>query len=430
MCPSITTVARDITVHKQRQRELERQRDELEQAQRLNVLGREIAKALQDTRTRDEIETAVCRHLTESDLYQTVWTGTRESDTTVRPTASAGVAESALDVLSPQEHSLAIAAIEDSQVHVVEDITAAPAYASADTATPPAHDTAAVAAIPLTAGETTYGVLLAYAPVAATIGSREADILADLGRLIGLSIQRVHSQRSLLAATAVRLEFQTPDSDVVFADLSTTLDCTFDIERRVPTSDGACLYYVRVDGVDTDRVHQALRGTPSVDSCAVIEPATDERAPLLEVSLDELGASPLDTLTDYGGVVTGALASAGNLQFTAELAPETDIRAVVEAVRMTAPGTELRSKQYFDQPVSTATDFQSGIRDRLTPKQAAALKTAYARGYYDWPRKSSAEELAETLGISAPTLHYRLRKAHDAVVGSLFDAEPGFDTLE
>ncbi len=54
----------------------------------------------------------------------------------------------------------------------------------------------------------------------------------------------------------------------------------------------------------------------------------------------------------------------------------------------------------------------------------------YARGYYDWPRGSSAEELAATLDISAPTLHYRLRKAHDAVIGSLFDSDTGSEKLD
>ncbi|MDS0222200.1 PAS domain-containing protein [Haloarcula sp. S1AR25-5A] len=422
-------IARDITGHKDRQTELERQRDELEQAQRLNVLGREIAKALQDTQTREEIESAVCTHLTESDLYRAVWTGTRESATTVTLGASAGMAVAPSDSVSPAEHSLAIDAIETGEVQVVEDITGVSTESPTGTDRPLLRDRSAVAAVPLTTGETTYGVMMVYAPAGATVGCRESDILADLGRLIALSIQRVHSQRSLLAATTVRLEFLTPDSDGIFAGLSAALDCSFTVERRVPTSAENCLYYVRVSSADTEQVCQALAEIPSVESCTVVETASENRQPLLEITLDEISASPLDTLADYGGAVTRAVATDGDLRFSAELAPDVDIRAVVEAVRETAPGTELRSKQYFDQPVSTAADFQTRMRDRLTPKQAAALKTAYARGYYDWPRKSSAEELAETLDISAPTLHYRLRRAHDTVIGALFDSEAGFEGL-
>ena len=421
---TVVFVARDITAHKDRQAELERQRDELKQAQRLSVLGREIAKALQDTQTREEIESAVCAHLTESDLYQAVWAGSRESATTVTLSAAAGTDTATEAQISPGEHSLAVDAIDTGEVQVVENI--------ADVSTPPSTemepllaDDCSVAAVPLTTGETTYGVLMVYASTEATIGCRESDILADLGRLIALSIQRVHSQQSLLAATTVELELLTPDSDDVFAGLSAVLDCSFTLERRVPTSSGNCLHYVRVSGVDVDNVYQALTETPSVESCTVVETAAGDRAPLLEVTRDEISASPLDTLADYGGAVRRAVAADGDLRFTAEMAPDVNVRAVVEAVQERAPGTELRSKQYVDRPVSTVTGFRTRIRDQLTPKQTAALKTAYARGYYDWPRGSSAEELAATLDISAASLHYRLRKAHDAVIGALFDSGTG-----
>lgn len=427
---TVIFVARDITPHRDREAELERQRDELKQAQRLNVLGREIAKALQDTQTREEIESAVCAHLTESNLYQAVWAGSRGSATTITLSAAAGTDTATPEQISPAEHSLAIDAIDTGEVQVVEDIADVSTQTEAETDQPLFANHSAVAAVPLATGETTYGVLMVYASTEATIGCRESDILADLGRLIALSIQRVHSQRSLLAATTVELEFLTPESDDIFATLSAMLDCSFTLERRVPTSSGNCLHYVRVSDADTERVCQALTETPSVESCAVVETAAENGVPLLEVALDERSASPLDTLTDYGGAVRRAVAADGDLRFAAEMAPDINIRAVVETLRETAPGTELRSKQYVDQPVSTVADFQTRIRNQLTPKQAAALKTAYARGYYDWPRGSSAEELAETLDISAPTLHYRLRKAHDAVIGALFDSRTGSADLD
>ena len=427
---TVIFVARDITDHKHRQTELERQRDKLKQAQRLNVLGREIAKALQDTQTREGIESAVCAHLTESDLYQAVWTGSRGSATSITLGAAAGIDTATSEQLSSGEHSLAIDAIDTGEVQVVEDIASVSTPSDTKIDRPLIADHCSVAAVPLTTGETTYGVLMVYASTGATIGCRESDILADLGRLIALSIQRVHSQQSLLAATTVELEFLTPDSDDIFAGLSAMLDCSFTLERRVPISSGNCIHYVRAKGVDSDRVCQALTETPSVESCAVVETAAENRAPLFEVTLDEISTSPLDTLADYGGAVQQAVAADGDLRFTAEMAPDINVRAVVEAIQEGTPGTELRSKQYVDQPVSTATDFQTRIRDRLTPKQAAALKTAYARGYYDWPRGSSAEELAATLDISAPTLHYRLRKAHDAVIGSLFDSDTGSEKLD
>ncbi|PSQ01334.1 hypothetical protein BRC92_10810 [Halobacteriales archaeon QS_4_69_31] len=41
--------------------------------------------------------------------------------------------------------------------------------------------------------------------------------------------------------------------------------------------------------------------------------------------------------------------------------------------------------------------------------------------YYQWPRDSTAEDIADAFDLSAPTVHYRLRKAHQTVVGSLLE---------
>jgi len=418
-------VARDITDYKERQAALERQRDELEQLQRLNALGREIMKALQGTTTREAIEAAVCDHLTQSDLYRAVWVGTRESESTVEPVAAAGVPDDSLETVSTHEHRLATDALATDEVVVVDDLTAVARRSSVETDAPPVRDHSSVAAVPLTTGETTFGVLLVYAPVGDVIGEREAAILADLGQVIALAIQRVNSQRSLLSATAIELEFRITDSTSVYADVSAQFDCVLALERRVPTSDGTRLNYVRVHDADPVAVCRALAAASGVEACSVVQEATADRSALLEVAFAAVEASPLDVLSDYGGAVTRAIAERGDLLFSAELAPETDVRAVVEAIREIEPTLELRSKQYLDQPVTTISDFQTQVRDRLTPKQATALQTAYARGYYDWPRESSAEELAETLGISAPTLHYRLRKAHDTVMASLFERDEG-----
>ncbi|MFC7027627.1 helix-turn-helix domain-containing protein [Halomicroarcula sp. GCM10025710] len=47
----------------------------------------------------------------------------------------------------------------------------------------------------------------------------------------------------------------------------------------------------------------------------------------------------------------------------------------------------------------------------MTDRQAEILRAAYLAGYYAWPRDTTAEELAESLDISSPTLHQHLRRA-------------------
>ena len=51
------------------------------------------------------------------------------------------------------------------------------------------------------------------------------------------------------------------------------------------------------------------------------------------------------------------------------------------------------------------------IDDRLTERQREVFETARQHGYYEWPRGTTADALADELGIAKATLLEHLRKA-------------------
>ena len=55
----------------------------------------------------------------------------------------------------------------------------------------------------------------------------------------------------------------------------------------------------------------------------------------------------------------------------------------------------------------------------LTDRQSEALKRAYGNGYYDFPKKTSSREVAESMGISQSTLLEHLNKAEHKIIGKL-----------
>lgn len=423
----VTVAHVDITARKARERALERQRDELRQLQRLNTLVREATHALQDTTTRDTIERAVCEHLTESDLYRAVWIGTwGETPTgtqTVVPQAAAGVDESSLD--GGSEDGPAERALRTDEVQIINDIAAAETLPDEHRERALARDLSALAAVPLTTGEARYGVLVVYASQGDAIGVREQEVLADLGQSIALAIQRVHSQRSLAAETVVALDLRLPDSDCVLGTVSAALDCELVLDRRVSRSDGDAIYYLGVHGATPTQVCERLTAAPSVTEGSVVREATDGQPALLEVHLDATLRCPLAVLTDYGASITSERAVEGDLFLSVELPPEVNVGSVLDALREVTHDVRLVSKQHVDRPTKTVPEIRAQIRDELTPKQEATLKAAYARGYYSWPRDSTMEELAGTFDVSAPTLHYRMRRAQRTVMKALFDDEYG-----
>ncbi len=63
-------------------------------------------------------------------------------------------------------------------------------------------------------------------------------------------------------------------------------------------------------------------------------------------------------------------------------------------------------------------EFRASTDSALTERQREVVAEALSRGYYDWPRGITNEELATELEISRATLHEHLRKAERAVLSS------------
>ena len=77
------------------------------------------------------------------------------------------------------------------------------------------------------------------------------------------------------------------------------------------------------------------------------------------------------------------------------------------------------------ESASTASTSQDG----LTERQREALALAICRGYYESPRQVTAEELADELGISQPSLSSLLRRGERELLISALGTQPRINTL-
>lgn len=68
-------------------------------------------------------------------------------------------------------------------------------------------------------------------------------------------------------------------------------------------------------------------------------------------------------------------------------------------------------------------------QDGLTDRQREALTLAISRGYYESPRQVTAEELAQELGISQPSLSSLLRRGERQLLTSALGSQPQINTL-
>jgi predicted DNA binding protein len=107
----------------------------------------------------------------------------------------------------------------------------------------------------------------------------------------------------------------------------------------------------------------------------------------------------------------------------ADVAPEADVRALADDLGAEFPALELASKVERERTGQPSTAFRASLEESLTDKQAAALRAAFHAGYFEWPRGSTAEELADAIGVTSPTLHNHLRRAQQKLLSEFVDDE-------
>jgi predicted DNA binding protein len=73
-----------------------------------------------------------------------------------------------------------------------------------------------------------------------------------------------------------------------------------------------------------------------------------------------------------------------------------------------------------ESAVQSPSSFRRQLEEKLTDRQRDVMQTALASGYFEWPRGSTAEEVADSLGIAAPTFHEHLRAGERKLIESFF----------
>ncbi|WP_132058450.1 bacterio-opsin activator domain-containing protein [Halorussus amylolyticus] len=418
---AVVWVARDVTDRLTNERRLAARSDELETLTRINGLINRIFQSLVESASREEIERTVCEGLANSEFYQFAWIGGPwVKDERMTPGVISGADPEAVERLVEatsarpnSENSFADVVTEGESV-VVRDVPESPQLSEAEREQMLELGMPSAVLVPLSYGNTNYGVLGISGACTDTFGDRELTALETLGVVVAFAINAVKNRNLLFSDTAVELELRVPQSKSVFGQLSATLGCECTLEGFVPIADDRLLEYVTVEG-DASTVGDLLTDAPRVEEHRIV---SEGEACLVEVVLSESGVAEL---IKAGTMVKSATANGGTVRLAAEAPSDVGVRSVIDSFRLAYPDSELVSKQEVNHPVRTAREFRQTLTEKLTDKQRTALKAAYFAGYYDYPRGSTAEEIADSLDISSPTLHQHLRAAQGKLVGTFLD---------
>jgi PAS domain S-box-containing protein len=405
------------------QAELETQTERARRFEAITEVTQRVEAAITSESTRQGIYDAVCAELAGVEPFEAAWIGAAEvgaDQLTPRTVAGVGrdTVERALGGHGPAETDPhpAIEVWQTGEPVAINDLVGS--SPQSDWRQSLRKDgVASICAVPLAHGGITYSVLTILAEEPDAFGSREMEVLSQLGTSIGYAITAIERQRALESDATLELEFQGTDVALPFARLARDPPCDVRHERTIRRPDGSVsVYYTLLsDAVEevADRAPETLPGDVDVVS------KQDG-----EVVLERRGSSWFGALiSEYGGVLRRGRATESGVELVVELPRETDTRTIVDRIQEEFPSLELTAQRHHRETETTPGVAQNRLEQRLTDRQYEAIETAHAMGYFDWPRESSGEDVAESLGITQPTVNKHIRLGERKVFDLLFGAD-------
>lgn len=429
----VTVYLADESAHRDRRRANERLEDELDRLTVLNELIAAVLADLVEASTRTDIAETVCEHLGETDIYEFAWFGERRvggDEIAVR--ASAGATGRTFDRIEeclgadaggdlPERRAIETATPQVSQPIPSDRSVPKPVRRGAF-----ADGVQSLLAIPLTYGSSVYGVIGVYAADKDGFSERERSVFATVGSIAGFAVNAARNRTLLLSDAVVELTLRVADAAAPLVATADDVGGEFVVEGLVSQEDGAALGFLRVEGVSPDRLAGAVAEDEPIALSRVINES--DAGGLLEVELG--GRTSLGTLLAHGATVRSANFDPDRGRITVELPPEEEIRRIIDAASRRFD-VEVLAKREEQREIQTVQEFRDTLRDRLTERQETVLRTAFLADYFESPRGSTAEEVADSLGITAPTLLHHLRASQRKLLEEFFETAgpepPGVD---
>ncbi|WP_435334305.1 bacterio-opsin activator domain-containing protein [Haloarchaeobius sp. TZWWS8] len=382
---------------------------------RVDGLIQQTAGALVTATTREEIQQDMCELLAGTDPFSCAWTGEPDlADGSVRPSAIVGGESDGEPLVLDGSDGPVERAMETGTVQV----------ATADDLVHPEWHRArvddeftTVAVVPLVYRDARYGVLTVYTDDESVLDDREKTILAALGRMVATAISAVETRRTLTADSFVQLSFSVQDRSVFFVEVANEADATLRYAGSVYREGDSLGMFFTVESDDPERVVRAAEEAEAVRGVNVI--TENEGVCLIEFTVANAGL--LSTLAEYGGDVTGITADPGDARVDVELPREANARSIVDSIEAEYDGVSLSAYRECERPATTKQEFIAALEEQLTERQLTALQRAYYGDFFEWPRPTSGDDLADSMGIARSTYHQHLRAAERKLVGEFFE---------
>lgn len=406
------------TLLREREAELAERNQRLRRQMQITNIIRSIHTSLIGAESRTEVERTVCERLVEAEHIRFAWVGSADTgDAEMEIRAWEGAEQEYLDELSltadSDEPSVVTARTGESTVvgNVVEGLGGADWRQRALM-----RDFHSVVSVPLVFDEFSAGVLTVYADEPDAFSDLEGTVFTELGESIANAIIAVNTRQALHAETLVELTVHL-ECDSFFTRVAAAADCQITYEGLAAhDGDESRLFFTTTDA-SSEAVLAVLDDLVAVSDARLVSAFDDECLFEVTVAEETLPAR----LARHGGRLRSVQADGDTLELVVDVPPATDVREFLDMLEEEYAAVELLGRRDIERSIQTRQEFLEYLLDKLTDRQLEVLRTAYYAGFFEWPRASTGEEIAEMLGVTQPTVNRHLRLGQQRLLDALLE---------
>lgn len=406
---------REQRLHR-REQELRGKNRRLERLDTINDRIRRISHQLIGATTRDEIEQLVCDGLAAIDTYEFVWIGEPDHKRdTIAVRTTAGQTDGYVDEIdrtigSPEPTVTAATNGESAVVNRIGDDLRRGEWRREALG----RDYRAVASVPVKHSGIPYGALSIYATTTDSFDTETQQLLEDFGETIANSIAAVELRKALLSDQQVELVFGVQPQPTTIFGIAETLDRIVTVSRMVPRSDGGALLYGTVGNTTVEAFERCCTDRHAIENVY----AEQVHGDAVRFEIHITGSSLCAAVADYGGSFERLTIRDGDGRLIVTVPASGSVNEFIDLFTQQYDGSELLARR--EKPSESVASDPLG---ELTDRQREALTVAHERGFYNWPRESTGEEIAQSLDITAPTFLEHLRRAEAKLIDRLLGDE-------
>lgn len=401
--------------------ELSEKRDHLERLNRINTVIREITQSLVEATTADEVIETVCELLVRKTTVDFAWYGDYDPATeTLHPEHDSGTDQGYLDAVTlhddwgKTEPSGQTARTQETTT--VQNIYDAP---------PLAHwqeqalkrDFQSMISLPVSYDNSMYGVLSLYSSTPDRFDKEIVAVLDELSDCVAYALNSIDRKQALVTEEVIELEIRVTDTDLPIVGLVNEYECRVTIDDVMSAETPGFRVFTTFHNVDPEAIQTFAVESPKIDALELLSEGDQVHTAKCKVTEQCVIAK----LLDHNAVPQSVHAENGEAYLVIHLPRGQQVRSFIEMFQSLYPETEIVARHNRNEPLRHVTSVASQLKDELTDRQLDILKLAFRSGYFERPRDRTAEELADELDVSHPTVSRHLREAERRVFSLLFD---------